>query len=209
MDELDDIFSLEFPDGEIETNHRITARQMRHHAKRRMQAEMKEDRAREIVRELPEPGEAIHIVSDGKFDYWNFVPVMVDLLPRKTTDAYFSTWTLNRQTCVQLFELLDQGRIQTASMITDLYFKRREAAVYAKLLTGLAKRKMRLRSLENHAKVTLLAADQDFIVMEGSANFTGNPRIEQNMITNSKELYEFHKGWMEEVLEAKNDAEET
>lgn len=36
--------------------------------------------------------------------------------------------------------------------------------------------------------------------MEGSANWTANPRTEQNIITNSRDVYEFHKSWLEEMF---------
>lgn len=37
-------------------------------------------------------------------------------------------------------------------------------------------------------------------MIEGSANFTANPRIEQFIISKSKELFDFHKDWMNEVI---------
>ena len=40
----------------------------------------------------------------------------------------------------------------------------------------------------------------DYIVMEGSANWTANPRLEQFTVTNSRPLYDFHREWMEEML---------
>ena len=58
-------------------------------------------------------------------------------------------------------------------------------------------------ALENHAKIILLNNGKDYITMEGSANFTANPRIEQNTVCNSRQLYEFHKGWMDEILSKK------
>jgi hypothetical protein len=68
------------------------------------------------------------------------------------------------------------------------------------LFEGLKKRGQRMFSNENHSKITLMDNGVDFIVIEGSANFTANPRIEQFTVINSKELYDFHKKWMNEII---------
>ena len=49
-------------------------------------------------------------------------------------------------------------------------------------------------------QLSLLGPNFEYYMVEGSANWTANPRIEQNMITQSKELYNFHKGWMQEYI---------
>jgi hypothetical protein len=37
-------------------------------------------------------------------------------------------------------------------------------------------------------------------VVEGSANFTTNPRSEQTTITGSKQLFDFYKKWFEDLI---------
>jgi hypothetical protein len=49
---------------------------------------------------------------------------------------------------------------------------------------GLIERGQRFLCFENHTKIMLLAAPPDWLVMEGSANFTANRRLEQNTISN-------------------------
>ena len=46
----------------------------------------------------------------------------------------------------------------------------------------------------------LFEAPPDFIVIEGSANFTANPRLEQNVMVNDEDLFRFHAEWMEEMF---------
>ncbi|MDD2328602.1 MAG: hypothetical protein PHZ13_09865, partial [bacterium] len=70
----------------------------------------------------------------------------------------------------------------------------------ASLVEGMAKRKQKVISCNNHAKVVLIRTDDKYYVIEGSANWTGNPRIEQNVLVQSRDLFEFHKGWMEEYI---------
>lgn len=46
----------------------------------------------------------------------------------------------------------------------------------------------------------LIENGKDYIVIQGSANFTSNPRIEQFSINNNKILFDFHKNWMDEII---------
>jgi hypothetical protein len=60
----------------------------------------------------------------------------------------------------------------------------------------------RYKAFENHSKILLLAsaARDTWITVEGSANLNANPRFEQYVLTNDRWLWEFHRGWMEEVF---------
>jgi hypothetical protein len=168
--------------------------------RRRQLRAIRQEKLEEFFKQLPEPGETIHIVSNGSFDYWNFCPVTLQLLNRPAV-FYGSTWTLNRSNALQLLNLYDQKKLTAATMFSGLYFKRREPAVYATLAGGLIDRGQRFLCFENHTKIMLIGAAPDWIVIEGSANFTANPRLEQNTVTNDKQLFDFHKQWMDELLE--------
>ncbi len=149
----------------------------------------------------PATGESVHVVSGAKFDFWTWVPVMLQWIGRSES-LYCSTWTLSRANAVELFEVWDAGKIGLAHFLTGTYFKRRETAVYSLLLNGIRQRGGRYRAFQNHAKVLLLDAPAggQWIVVEGSANLTSNPRTEQYVITSDRALWEFHRDWMEEAF---------
>lgn len=151
---------------------------------------------------LPAAGESLHIVSNGSFDYWCFVPVSLRLLGRAAEEFYGSTWTMNRDNVGELLTLFDKGKIKRAAVLTGTYFKRRESAVANTLIEGLRARGQRYVAFQNHAKVMLLAAPPDYLVMEGSANFTANPRLEQTVYSNDRALFDFHREWMESMLKS-------
>ena len=203
MTEIDTLFSMDLIETSIERAEGIDARTLKAERKRAFKKCMRKEKAAEILTELPGPGETLHIVSNGKFDYWDFVPIICKLIGAPVDQAFLSTWTLNRQCCKETMELLDAGTIKKLGFLTGLYFKQRESSVYAQLVTGLSARGQQFRALENHSKIALLKSGETYIVMEGSANFTGNPRIEQNTITQCRELWEFHAGWFTEVLNEK------
>jgi hypothetical protein len=160
---------------------------------------LKQELLSNLLGRLPEESEYIHLISNGKYDYYTFIPTILNHVGH-IDEFWGSTWTMNRANLEDLFNLFDSGKIDTMNIITGLFFKRRETSVYATLVEGMVKRGQKYISCENHAKILLIRSGEKYYVVEGSANWTANPRIEQNMITQSKELYNFHKGWMQEYI---------
>lgn len=186
----------------LESTEQISSRSLKILAKRKMLRVKQQENFREVVKTFPAPGEQLHVVSANKFDFWTWVPVMIDWIG-VTENFYCSTWTANRQGVVDLLRIWDEGKITgTVNFVTGLYFKRRETSVYATLVEGLLKRGGRYKAFETHAKVLLLKNEtkNDWLTVEGSANLTGNPRLEQYVATNDRALYAFHRDWFEEAL---------
>lgn len=179
----------------------ITARQ---HSRQRTiltRAMLKQERLEELLPRKPTPGWSHHLVSNGHYDFWTWIPVLTRMI-RTADEFYGATWTLNVPSLKGLFDLFDRGQIRQASLVLGLDLKRRKPDVYGFMATGMMERRQRFCCLPIHAKVTLLAnhQSQDFLVVEGSANFTGNPQIEQYCVTNDRGLFDFHRQWIEEVL---------
>ena len=188
----------------LETDRMPDARALRMHARRRLERIAHGKALAAVIPEPPAAGETIHIVSNAKYDFWSWVPHIIDAWLGRADELYCSTWTLSRLNATDLFDLWDRGKIAPGkvSFLTGLYFKRRETAVYTMLLDGLRRRGGRYRSFKNHAKVLLLsnARKNLWLTVEGSANLTSNPRLEQYTLTNARDLYRFHREWMEEML---------
>jgi hypothetical protein len=190
-----------FDDIQLETARNIEAPLLlRRRPRRRNLAALQEEELAAFFRELPAPDESVHVVSNGRFDYWSFAPVLLQLLGRPADALHGSTWTMNRTNVQEMFALFDSGKVRAVAILTGTYFKRRESAVANTLIEGLRSRGQRYRAFQNHAKVLPLAAPPDFLTVEGSANFTANPRLEQTIVTNAEDLYAFHRSWMEEML---------
>lgn len=201
MDNLNDLFRPIDYGVSLETTETITPRKVRIDGKRKMITCLKKEKAKDLLGHPPKPNEFFHIVSNGSFDYWQLCPLLIELTKAKNVTIHASTWTLNRQNALEMLEMLDDGRCGSLHLLTGTYFKRRESAVFATIANGLMQRKQKIRALENHAKVLLIDDHAgNYFVMEGSANFTANPRIEQNIIGNNRELYEHHRGWIEEAF---------
>ena len=177
------------------------------HKRRALKREMvrieKRAHAEAFLTELVDIGDTWHVISNAKYDFWTWIPVYIKLLGGHIDQLYGSTWTMSRVNVEELFIHFDAKQIDTVAILTGTYFKRRETAVFATLLEGLQQRQQRYKAFENHTKVLLMSSDPHYITIEGSANFTSNPRLEQYTMTNDKALFEFHQGWMEEMLHGK------
>lgn len=203
---MDDQLSLLGPNFDLfddtsdaESTKIVSSRILKRKSKDRFINGMKKEELSKLLDVLPEEGESFHLISNGKYDYYTFIPTILDHVGH-IDEFWGSTWTMNRANLEDLFSLFDSGKIDTMNIITGLFFKRRETSVYATLVDGMSRRKQKVKSCENHAKILLIRSGEKYYVVEGSANWTANPRIEQNMITQSKELYNFHKGWMQEYI---------
>lgn len=155
---------------------------------------------------IPEPDESIHIVTNARFDFWDWVPAILKMAePRVASEFYGSTWILNRRNAVELLALHDEGKIRRIGFLTGIYFKRRESATFATLYEGLKSRGQRFKACLNHSKwFAMLLDDGTGLTVEGSANFTENGNIECFVYTNHRGLFDFHKRWADELLDAKD-----
>jgi hypothetical protein len=200
---MDDILGLDGSGGgdPLESDAIPAGRSMRISPRRRFERLRQRRHLADVIGEMPRPGESVHIIGDGASDFWTHVPGLLAWIGRTET-LYCSTWTLSRPNAVEMFDLYDSGAVGAIAFLTGLYFKRRETAIYTMLLDGIRARGGRYRAFRNHAKVLLLdnpAADA-WLTVEGSANLTANPRMEQYVITNDRSVYDFHRGWMEEMF---------
>lgn len=194
-----DLFDFE-PKIEDSTTKILTPKMLKMREKETSKNFLKKEKANLVLTEIPEIGESFHIVSNGSFDYFTLIPIIVKLLGGKSNSFYFSTWTMNMRNSEEIIKMFDNGCFEEIKCLVGLYMKKREPSVFNFMYENLKERSQVIFANENHSKVTLLNFGENYIVVQGSANFTANPRIEQFSIHNSKELFNFHKNWMDEVI---------
>jgi hypothetical protein len=185
----------------VQTTKQPTASVLRREAKERFTRGMKRETLKALIPTPPAAGECIHVISNGRFDYFTFIPLILDWIG-KADCLYGSTWTMNRANVTDLLKYFDDGKIRQISIASGNYFLKRESAVAATILQGLRDRGQRFTCWENHAKIILLnnAAADAWYAVEGSANWTANPRTEQNILLNDKATWNFHRDWLEEMF---------
>ncbi len=178
----------------------ITSRKIKIRSKIKFENKLKRESVNNLVDELPLESESLHIISNGSFDYFTLVPAVIEMTGSQIEEFYFSTWTMSHNNVIQILDLYDRNYIKNINALTGEYFKTRESTVYNILNLGCEERGQRVVASKNHSKITLLKTEKDFYVIEGSANFTANPRIEQFTLINSEGLFNFHKEWMDSIF---------
>lgn len=159
----------------------------------------KRDSLKKALTRLPEPNEECHIIGEGTYDFFTWIPVIQDIVA-VPLQLYASTWTMNRDNVVELFDLFDSGKLSSISILTGLYFQQRESSVFSSLITGIRKRQQRYTCFKNHTKITLLSHADLHLCIMGSANFTANPRTEQYIMVNDRQVFDFYRNWFEEMF---------
>lgn len=156
-------------------------------AKRREQAQQ------ELAEKMPKPGEAVHIVMSGMWDYWH-VPeyVLNQYTPGAVKEIHCATWAYNRQTLIAFRDQIEKHGCKTTFMVTRAN-KGRYPSEHYLLLQTIEKYNGTLIELNQHSKIYLINAHPDYYSIVGSANMTKNESLEQAILVNSKEIYDFYK----------------
>lgn len=155
---------------------------------------LQHEKTKNFLRTLPEPGEQIHMLSNGAFPCWKIVQTAMELCGSPAEHLFLSTWTMNLQICRDIIEHLEGGSVRSVTICVNDYLKRRSPHIWGYLVEHLRPYEGSLvYAIKNHAKVAAWKTlDGRCYVISGSANLTVNPRIEQNFIAQSPELYNFY-----------------
>jgi hypothetical protein len=161
--------------------------------------------ALEHIGRLPEPGEAFHLVTAKRYSLWHVVKATLHLAaPATIARLTVATLGFSRQNLEELLNDLDSGHIGTVDFLFSVYFKSNEKEICQRLAHELSRRNQRVVAMLTHAKVVLLElSDGRTFTVESSANLRSCSSIEQITMTHDRGLYDFHRAWITEVLEAK------
>jgi hypothetical protein len=154
---------------------------------------------------LPDEHEAFHLVTAKRYSLWHVVKAMLHLAD-PVTIGYLGIATLgfSKQNLDELLGELDAGRIGKVDFLYSVYFKSNERESCERLTHELTIRGQRVLAMLTHAKVVLMQlTDGRGFVVESSANLRSCSSIEQIMLTHDADLFAFHRGWINELMEAK------
>lgn len=150
---------------------------------------------------LPERDECIHIVCRGLYDLFDFTPAILDLAGAPADEALYATLGFNMNGAKRLFDLIDAGRIRNVWFLASVYFQGSCRTAFDYLAEGLIGRGQHVAARRNHAKIQAFKlVDGRCIVLESSGNLRSCRNTEQTTITESPDLYAFHKTWITELF---------
>ena len=138
-----------------------------------------------------QPGHSYHYASAG---LWSVHDLLFHLL-RQTgpADIWIATWSMAEESVRMLVQGLDSGLIRSLRLLIDARVTRRNASAYA----FVAAHADQVWVTACHAKVTVIRNEHWSIAINGSPNYTNNPRIESGVVTSVPAVAQHHIHWIE------------
>jgi len=141
-----------------------------------------------------EQNQTIHYVTAGDWSTHDLIFYLTEQIG--PVHLIGATWSISEPACIQVINALNAGKILSMRFIFDWRVKVRSPKALQ-----LAKMNMNdIRLTTCHAKVSVLYNQNWIVCINGSANYTNNPRIESGMICTIPEIGLFHKKWIIEEL---------
>lgn len=159
--------------------------------------------ATDHIGSLPRRGHTLHCITRGNYSMFDIVPTTLSLIkPAVISELYISTLSFSVKNANDLFEMMDAGGVKLARVICGAYFRANSASIFKHMADGLHARKQKIIGMRNHAKIILMRTTAGHsLTIESSANLRSCRNIEQFCITNDAGLFNFHRTWMETLIE--------
>jgi hypothetical protein len=146
----------------------------------------------EDIVKLPNVGEIQFLHTEKAFNAFTFIPW---LAKRYFIEELFaSTYSISRRVIEAIQEMQKNGQIgEVTLLISDSMIKRNPLTI--DVLKGVAKHNtnFRVKYYWNHSKVCLIKTGDFHLVLEGSGNWSENAQLEQYVLSNHPEIYNFRK----------------
>jgi hypothetical protein len=157
---------------------------------------------------LPRPGCTIHAVTGGNYHYSDLIPAVLQLAaPAKLAYIAITTLGFSVRASRLLIKLLDAGDVARVDFICADFFEKADSDVCRQLRADLTARGSRFASARCHAKLMLLeTTDRRYYISESSANIRACNSLEQFCLTQDRQLFDFHRAWICELIDAYDQA---
>lgn len=158
------------------------------------------EHADEILDAFPRgPGERLHALLSGDFIFCDLLTRLIDR-EGPPISATISTLSLSGKNCEALALVLKKKPFPLHLIVSD-FFRTMNPLIFGTIQNLLDEpfETVRLSNGRTHAKVAIFDYGERCFVIEGSANLRSSNNLEQVFVVDDREVYEFHKAWMEEL----------
>jgi len=146
------------------------------------------------------PGEQLHCIVPGNFIFGDFIEALLVEKEAICEEMHIATLSMSQNNIDSLANLLDTGFVGKLTLIISNYFyshERKDLMPY--LLERLdVDNRLECMVLRNHTKIALMAVGELRLVLSGSGNLRSSQNVEQFVLQESQELYDFYFGWFAE-----------
>jgi hypothetical protein len=158
--------------------------------------------AREVLKNLPGPGESLHVVATARMDLADVLAVLLERLG-PCDRVRIATLGYNRRNLATLLGWLDRGQVADVALVASKFFRSHNGDLWAKTVAEFRRRKQRAACCDSHAKVVALEfASGDRLSIERSANLCGNGSgREQFAVINDAGLEAWHAAWIKQLVD--------
>jgi hypothetical protein len=201
------MFELEINDKEISTSYKPDKPRISEKAKMRSKnrAFLRKENAENIINEIGQikEDESYELITNGQSNAGGFYEVIRDKW-ESVDELLLATWIINRQYVEMIKADLDSGKLKKVIFIISNRMAQlgHHKGNFNLLKSYSNNTNFILRVVNSHSKTFSMTNGKDYIVVEGSGNWSENPRIENYRISNSKSGHEFRKEWMTELIKA-------
>lgn len=147
---------------------------------------------------LPELGEQLRFVTTRAFNAIALLDFIA--MKEKIVESFFCVYSIDYDSGMLLSKMAEEGKLGNVtfliSNIRNSAYRKKEQIVREKFINNP---NIRLVFCGSHAKMMGIKTESNYYVVETSANFAPNSRIEQYMFENCRETYNFHKSWIDNI----------
>ena len=134
---------------------------------------------KQLIGKLPAHDEILFLWTLNSFNAFTFIPFVINETGR-IDNLVFSTYSINTRIVNSIIRWMQRGKIEHVHIFISDSMKFRMPKV-VDLLNSLvtAGNNIKVDYVWNHSKVTLINANKQHFVIEGSGNFSENAQHEQ------------------------------
>jgi hypothetical protein len=156
-------------------------------------------KAAEIIPHLPGPGESLHTLLTGYFDFALVLTCVLRSRPVPCDHARIATLSFGPKNTQEMARWLDEGLVRCLTLLCADFMAKASPKVYFGAVAELVERRgQTVGAARCHAKVVTLAfADGLRLSFEGSANLRTNRNLENLSVVNDPGLHDFHAAWID------------
>jgi hypothetical protein len=156
-------------------------------------------KAAEVIPYLPGPGESLHTLLTGFFDFALVLTCVLRSRPCPCEHARISTLSFGKKNVQEMAAWIDDGLVRRLTLLCADFMAKASPEVCQGAVAELAERRgQTVGSARCHAKVVTLAFNDGLrLSFEGSANLRTNRNLENLCVVNDPGLHDFHAAWID------------
>lgn len=149
---------------------------------------------------IPQKNEQIRIVTQKSISPFSLLDSFIQK-GETINELYISIFSISMNVTELLIQRLKERKIKKAYILVNDFFKNQSQDWYEEFKAESEINKNLVFGIYNvHTKVNIFKIKERYFVFEGSGNLSNNAKVEQYMLEENKNMYDFHKKWIKRLL---------